>query len=169
LRNEVFRQLRRLACPACGKPKTLVLVRDGTLAVPLLSDPVGSGLPVVAFICSNCGNVQLHHVFRLGLGSLLGVQVIPPEKERGSSMSQEIPSSSEKGGLATGQQVELLSIPLPVTVQYTARTVMVHTVTSTELDTVASLSNSVHLTFFGVCFGVTNSVLDCAYDNQDHR
>ena len=57
-------------------------------------------------------------------------------------MSQEIPSSSEKGGLATGQQVELLSIPLPVTVQYTARTVMVHTVTSTELDTVASLSNS---------------------------
>jgi hypothetical protein len=84
-------------------------------------------------------------------------------------MSQEIPSSSEKGGLATGQQVELSSIPLPVTVQYTARTVMVHTVTSTELDTVASLSNSVHLTFFGVCLWVTNSVLDCAYDNQDHR
>jgi hypothetical protein len=28
-----------------------------------------------------------------------------------------------------------------------------HTVSSTELDTVASLSNSVHLTFFGLCLG----------------
>ncbi len=28
-----------------------------------------------------------------------------------------------------------------------------HTLTGTELDTVASLSNSVHLTFFGLCAG----------------
>jgi hypothetical protein len=28
-----------------------------------------------------------------------------------------------------------------------------HTVTGMELDTIASLSNSVHLTFFGVCLG----------------
>lgn len=30
-----------------------------------------------------------------------------------------------------------------------------HTVSGTELDTVASLSNSIHLTFFGVCFGAS--------------
>jgi hypothetical protein len=30
---------------------------------------------------------------------------------------------------------------------------MVHSVTETELDAVASLNNSVHLTFFGVCCG----------------
>ena len=30
---------------------------------------------------------------------------------------------------------------------------MVHTVTATELETVASLSKSVHLAFFGLCVG----------------
>ncbi len=33
-----------------------------------------------------------------------------------------------------------------------------HTVTGQELDAVASLSNSVHLTFFGLCFGATISL-----------
>jgi hypothetical protein len=36
-----------------------------------------------------------------------------------------------------------------------------HPVSATELDTVASLSNSIHLTFFGVCIGsaITFSVV----------
>lgn len=52
-----------------------------------------------------------------------------------------------------GPQIELSPTPAPLTVQYTTRTVMVHTVTGMELDTIASLSNSVHLTFFGICLG----------------
>jgi hypothetical protein len=42
---------------------------------------------------------------------------------------------------------------MPLTVRYARRTITMHTVTSVELDTVASLSNSIHLTFFGISMG----------------
>jgi hypothetical protein len=45
------------------------------------------------------------------------------------------------------------SVPLPLAVQYTPRRVMVISVTSSELDTVAALNNSVHLGFFGLSLG----------------
>jgi hypothetical protein len=51
------------------------------------------------------------------------------------------------------QQVQVSSVPAPLTVQYASRTVMVHQLTNNELETVASISNSVHLTFFGLCTG----------------
>ena len=44
-------------------------------------------------------------------------------------------------------------VPIPLTVQYAPRSVTMHPVSSTELDIVASLGNSVHLTFFGLCAG----------------
>lgn len=47
--------------------------------------------------------------------------------------------------------------PLPLTVQYAPRTVMVHPVTGQELDTIAALSNSVHLSFFGLCAGAATA------------
>jgi hypothetical protein len=40
-----------------------------------------------------------------------------------------------------------------VTVEYTPRRLTVRSVTDAELDTVASLSNSVHLAFVGMSFG----------------
>ena len=56
-------------------------------------------------------------------------------------------------GSVSGSQIELSATPVPLTVQYAPRSVTMHTVSSTELDTVASLSNSVHLAFFGLCSG----------------
>jgi hypothetical protein len=41
----------------------------------------------------------------------------------------------------------------PVTLSYARREVTMHTVTENELDTVASLSNSVDLAFTGICGG----------------
>lgn len=49
--------------------------------------------------------------------------------------------------------VAISPVPVPLTVQYASRSVTMHAVTGTELDTVASLSNSVHLTLFGLCAG----------------
>jgi hypothetical protein len=57
----------------------------------------------------------------------------------------------------TDQQIVLSSTPVPLTVQYLPRTVMVHPVTTNELDAVASLSNSLNLTFFGISFGSTTA------------
>jgi len=50
-------------------------------------------------------------------------------------------------------QIQPSSVPQPLTVQYATRKVMVHTLTSAELDGVASLGNSLNLTFFGLCAG----------------
>jgi hypothetical protein len=61
---------------------------------------------------------------------------------------QEVPQPS-----SSGQQIEISSSPIPLTVHYAPRTVMMHSLTETELDGVASIHNSVHLTFFGVCVG----------------
>src|SRR5438094_597451 len=61
---------------------------------------------------------------------------------------------SEQPDSPVGQpQVQLSTVPAPLTVQYASRTVMVHQLTNNELDTVASISNSVHLAFFGLCAG----------------
>jgi hypothetical protein len=43
--------------------------------------------------------------------------------------------------------------PVPLTVDYAPRRLTVHHVSGTELDTIASLGNSLHLTFFGWCGG----------------
>jgi asparagine N-glycosylation enzyme membrane subunit Stt3 len=59
-------------------------------------------------------------------------------------MSKPIPPQGE---------IELSPIPIPLTVQYAPRSVTMHTLTGAELDMVASLGNSVHLTFFGLCTG----------------
>jgi hypothetical protein len=50
-----------------------------------------------------------------------------------------------------------IQVPAPgvLTVQYVPRSLTMHTVTGTELDTVASLSNSVNLSFFTLCVGLT--------------
>jgi hypothetical protein len=49
-------------------------------------------------------------------------------------------------------KIEVVS-GMPLTVEYARRTLTMHTVTDIELDSVASLGNSVHLTFFGLCAG----------------
>jgi len=50
--------------------------------------------------------------------------------------------------------IEVSPVPVPLTVQYAPRSLTVHTVSGTELDTVASLSNSVNLAFFTLCVGL---------------
>jgi hypothetical protein len=42
---------------------------------------------------------------------------------------------------------------MPLTVRYAKRTIHMHTLTEVELDTVASLSNSVHLGMLGISAG----------------
>jgi hypothetical protein len=52
--------------------------------------------------------------------------------------------------------IQPISGPPSVTlynVRYAAREVTVHQITDSELDSVASLSNSVHLALFGLCAG----------------
>jgi hypothetical protein len=79
-------------CPACHyNAQALQLVTDGIIYMPvtqsysypaasgklynLQTPPAyqGRGLPCIALICSNCGNLQFHSVIQLGLGSLLGL------------------------------------------------------------------------------------------------
>lgn len=60
------------------------------------------------------------------------------------------PNSVDDKPMAT----EILpSTSMPLTLHYEPRTLRMHTLTETELETVASLSNSVHLTFLGMSFG----------------
>ena len=47
------------------------------------------------------------------------------------------------------------STPTPLTVA--ARSITMHSLSGTELDAVASLSNLINLTFFGICSGSTIS------------
>lgn len=49
--------------------------------------------------------------------------------------------------------MEITSGKPPLTVRYEPRTMTMHSVSGTELDTISSLGNSIHLTFFGVCVG----------------
>lgn len=42
---------------------------------------------------------------------------------------------------------------MPLVVEYPPRTLRMHQVTEAELDSVASLGNSIHLTFLGMSFG----------------
>jgi hypothetical protein len=64
-------------CSSCGLNGTFQLVNEGVLLVPLGEVLSGRAVPVVALICSNCGYVQMHHVFKLGLGPLLGIVPAP--------------------------------------------------------------------------------------------
>ena len=61
-------------CAACGVPKTWNLVSEGIVYAPLQAVLSSQALPCVALVCSNCGHMQLHHVFTLGLGPLLGIK-----------------------------------------------------------------------------------------------
>jgi hypothetical protein len=47
----------------------------------------------------------------------------------------------------------LANSPTPLTLQYARRTLRMHSATEAELETIASLGNSVHLAFFGISFG----------------
>ena|ERR1700693_1742254 len=49
--------------------------------------------------------------------------------------------------------IRVSPIPIPLTVEYVPRSMRMHSVSSHELDTVASLSNTVHLCLFGLCAG----------------
>lgn len=49
--------------------------------------------------------------------------------------------------------VEIVSGKPPLTVLYAPRTMTMHSVSTEELNTISSLGNSIHLTFFGVCIG----------------
>jgi high-affinity Fe2+/Pb2+ permease len=42
---------------------------------------------------------------------------------------------------------------MPLVVNYAPRKIVMYSVTDSELNTIASLSNSVYLTFFGLCAG----------------
>ena len=61
-------------CQACGQQGSWRLMFDA-LFVPLRGGV--QSLPCVVLICQNCGNTQLHHVFTLGLGPLLGIEQAP--------------------------------------------------------------------------------------------
>jgi hypothetical protein len=50
--------------------------------------------------------------------------------------------------------ITISPVSVPLTVQWSPRSLTMHTVTGTELDTVASLSNSVNLAFFTLCVGL---------------
>jgi hypothetical protein len=54
---------------------------------------------------------------------------------------------------SSGLPMEIVSGMPPLTVRYEPRTMTMHSVSGTELDTLSSLGNSIHLTFFGVCVG----------------
>jgi hypothetical protein len=89
---EVLNGKKIRPCAACGLKQTWQLVNDGVVNLPVnrphLSGadvqayvtPMFSnrGLPCIALMCLNCGNVQLHSVFQLGLGPVLGLILEPP-------------------------------------------------------------------------------------------
>jgi hypothetical protein len=53
-----------------------------------------------------------------------------------------------------GAGIEVLAPDsMPLTVEYAPRVLTMHTLTEVELDTVAGLSNSVHLAFLGISAG----------------
>lgn len=58
---------------------------------------------------------------------------------------------------------------MPLTVQYARRTIRMHTVSETELDTVASLSNSIHLAFVGMSFGAFDACLNALHRSACRR
>lgn len=74
-------------CSACGMQKTYQLVTEGLINLSVTSPiwypsnamyyqaPIypNRGLPCVAVMCTNCGHLQLHSVFQLGLGAVLGL------------------------------------------------------------------------------------------------
>ena len=49
--------------------------------------------------------------------------------------------------------VRISPVPVPLTVEYVPRSMRMIPISSHELDNVASLGNSIHLTFFGLCAG----------------
>lgn len=78
-------------CPACRRLKTYQLVTDGIIYMPVAQPATyqipyvtpqyqvqGRGLPCIALICQNCGNLQFHSVIQLGLGEILGTVVPSP-------------------------------------------------------------------------------------------
>jgi cytochrome c biogenesis protein CcdA len=71
----------------------------------------------------------------------------------GNSMADNPLPILEPNGSAQGSVIHLSPVPIPLTIQYAARSVTMHSVNSMELDAVASLNNSIHLTFFGLCAG----------------
>jgi hypothetical protein len=50
-------------------------------------------------------------------------------------------------------QVAIVPASASVTVEIIPRRLTVHYVSGSDLDTIASLGNSIHLTFFGLCSG----------------
>jgi hypothetical protein len=64
-------------------------------------------------------------------------------------MAEEIRGPGVPGNITPGP---------PLTIQYAPRSLTMHSVTGPELDTVASLSNSIHLAFFGICIGALISL-----------
>jgi hypothetical protein len=62
-------------------------------------------------------------------------------------MTEHVLPPSEDG------QLTVSAAPVPLTVEYAPRRVTMHHVSGDELDTIASLSNSLNLAFFCLCFG----------------
>jgi hypothetical protein len=62
-------------------------------------------------------------------------------------------------GTSPDSPIALSPVPNPLTIQYTQRSLTMLPVSTTELDAIASLGSSVHLTFFGLCAG---AALTCA-------
>ena len=59
-------------CSACGAQSMWAPITDGIVALPMMHMPFRT-VPCVAIFCQNCGHVQLHNVFTLGLDRMLGV------------------------------------------------------------------------------------------------
>lgn len=70
-----------------------------------------------------------------------------PSRRQGENKMSNPPLSEDTGGQIVS------NIPVPLTVEYAQRSIRMHWIAGTELDTVAGLSNSIHLTFFGLCAG----------------
>jgi hypothetical protein len=78
-------------CSACGLTRTWELITEGIINLPVGSAglPGGSyqyyaapiypnrGMPCIGLMCKNCGHLQLHSVFQLGLGTVLGLLPSP--------------------------------------------------------------------------------------------
>lgn len=64
---------------------------------------------------------------------------------------------SDVPSLPPPENVPIIMSPasMPLTVEIVPRRLIMHPVTGADLDAIASLGNSIHLTFFGWCGGAT--------------